>query len=337
MDILTKKVSKKKFLALVGISALAIPFLSKAVFARILLRKTDLSILDLDKKAMGTTKGDLIVYDGSEEVVLGVGADTNVLTADSAEASGIKWAAGGSGGVTTFVALDDTPAAYTAEAGKYAKVNATEDGLEFDTPAGAGDVVGPASSTDNAVAIFDGATGKLLQESVNADIVAYLGRAVIGDASYADCATFGHYDQIAGGVGYALLQNDVGATGLNCSAGQSISFLIANVAKMTMDSAGEFGIGIATPDARLEVETGATEGKQAVTIDQNDTDKAFIDFQGTTAIGQSNSISTAQGDGAVDGPKKTGCSSGWDFEGMVMVEINGSVMWIPYYSIDVVC
>lgn len=30
---------------------------------------------------------------------------------------------------------------------------------------GAGDVVGPASSVDNAVALFDGVTGKLLQES----------------------------------------------------------------------------------------------------------------------------------------------------------------------------
>jgi hypothetical protein len=33
-------------------------------------------------------------------------------------------------------------------------------------PAGAGDVDGPASSTDNAVARFDGTTGKLIQNSV---------------------------------------------------------------------------------------------------------------------------------------------------------------------------
>lgn len=39
-------------------------------------------------------------------------------------------------GVGTFVALTDTPANYTGNAGKYAKVNATEDALEFDTPAG---------------------------------------------------------------------------------------------------------------------------------------------------------------------------------------------------------
>lgn len=38
----------------------------------------------------------------------------------------------------TFVELSDTPANYTDQAGKYVKVNAGEDALEFDTPAGGG-------------------------------------------------------------------------------------------------------------------------------------------------------------------------------------------------------
>jgi hypothetical protein len=36
----------------------------------------------------------------------------------------------------------------------------------WDVPAGGGDVAGPASATDNAVVVFDGATGKLVQNSV---------------------------------------------------------------------------------------------------------------------------------------------------------------------------
>jgi hypothetical protein len=41
-----------------------------------------------------------------------------------------------SGGASAFTDLTDVPASYSGEAGKYAKVNATEDGLEFDTPSG---------------------------------------------------------------------------------------------------------------------------------------------------------------------------------------------------------
>ena len=37
--------------------------------------------------------------------------------------------------------------------------------IEWATDSGSGDVSGPASSTDNAVARFDGSTGKILQNS----------------------------------------------------------------------------------------------------------------------------------------------------------------------------
>ena len=86
-----------------------------------------------------TAKGSLIVGDGATDpIALIVGTDTHVLTADSGEASGVKWA----------------------------------------VASGAGDVVGPGSSTDNAIARFDSTTGKLLQDSIviisdNGDITSY--------------------------------------------------------------------------------------------------------------------------------------------------------------------
>lgn len=72
-----------------------------------------------------TTKGDLIVRNSTIDTRIGVGADGLVLTADSAEATGMKWG----------------------------------------SVAGTGDVVGPASSTDNAVCRFDSTTGKAIQNS----------------------------------------------------------------------------------------------------------------------------------------------------------------------------
>lgn len=62
----------------------------------------------VDKSTL-TTKGDLYVATGSGTVVrLGVGSDTWVLTADSAQTAGVKWAAAsGGGGGTTLSALTD--------------------------------------------------------------------------------------------------------------------------------------------------------------------------------------------------------------------------------------
>jgi len=47
-----------------------------------------------------TTKGDLIVSDGTDNIRLPVGTDNYVLTADSAQASGIKWALASGSGAT---------------------------------------------------------------------------------------------------------------------------------------------------------------------------------------------------------------------------------------------
>lgn len=91
------------------------------------------------------------------------------------------------------------------------------------------------------------------------------------------------------------------------------------------------------PASRLEVETGASEGKQAVTIDQNDIDKAFIDYQGSSAADASRNISTMNGDGSVDGPKSYSSSDGWTYAGMIRVEINGVARWMPFYAPDLCC
>lgn len=87
--------------------------------------------------------------------------------------------------------------------------------------------------------------------------------------------------------------------------------------KMRITSAGDVGIGATAPDAKLEVETISTFGKQAVTIDQNDIDQAFLDYQGESEAGAAKNISS------------------WTnatIAGYVKVEINGAAYWMPFYN-----
>lgn len=52
-----------------------------------------------------TTKGDVVVFDGSDVVRVGVGANNTVLTADSAQSSGVKWASAVSSGEDDQIVL----------------------------------------------------------------------------------------------------------------------------------------------------------------------------------------------------------------------------------------
>jgi hypothetical protein len=89
-------------------------------------------------------------------------------------------------------------------ANQYIRVNSSATGLEYATLAAGGDVTGPASSTDNAIARFDSTTGKVIQNS----------SATITDTGQ---AAFVGYVQVApntgsGTSGYLELQsNDAGS------------------------------------------------------------------------------------------------------------------------------
>ena len=62
-----------------------------------------------------STKGDIAVYNGSAWVIVAAGANDTVLTADSAQSAGVKWAAGASGGGGLLgSAVDETTRSYTA-------------------------------------------------------------------------------------------------------------------------------------------------------------------------------------------------------------------------------
>jgi hypothetical protein len=91
------------------------------------------------------------------------------ITGNAANVTGtVAVANGGTGATTAATARVNLLPSYTGNATKVLTVNAGETDVTWTTAGGGGgigDVVGPASSTDNAVARFDGTTGKLIQNS----------------------------------------------------------------------------------------------------------------------------------------------------------------------------
>ncbi|VAX25965.1 hypothetical protein MNBD_NITROSPINAE02-2075, partial [hydrothermal vent metagenome] len=76
-------------------------------------------VSSMNALAPTTTKGDVIVHNGTDNIRVGVGADNQVLTADSTQASGVKWGAatGGSGGGLKSVQTFTVSGVWTKPAG----------------------------------------------------------------------------------------------------------------------------------------------------------------------------------------------------------------------------
>jgi hypothetical protein len=98
------------------------------------------------------------------DVYIDTTGDDAYIAVGTASSSDWEKCNDGGGGASTFISLTDTPANYTASAGKAVKVNGAGDGLEFaDFPAGTGDVTASSAfGTDNVLVRSDG-TSKGIQ------------------------------------------------------------------------------------------------------------------------------------------------------------------------------
>jgi len=97
------------------------------------------AVAAFDALAPTTTKGDLIVNDGSDNVRLAVGTNAYVLTADSTTASGVKWAAVAAG--TTVSDDTSTNATYyptfsTATSGTFSTATVSSTKLTYNPSLG---------------------------------------------------------------------------------------------------------------------------------------------------------------------------------------------------------
>lgn len=133
-----------------------------------------------------TTKGDIYVF-STTNARLPVGTDGQVLVADSAEATGLKWQNGGSGSVTNVAtgtgltggAITTTGtislatslqpmATLTGNALKVLRVNAGESAVEYYTLPSSSIAIGDTitSATQGSI-LFAGASGVLAQDNAN--------------------------------------------------------------------------------------------------------------------------------------------------------------------------
>lgn len=116
-----------------------------------------------------------------------------VAAAEMADADhgDVSW----SGGVATVdsgaVGLTELADDATCTAGQDVRRNVADTAFECYTASGAGDVVGPASATDNAIARYDLTTGKLIQDSsVTVDDA---GMVTTGSATYTTAVKVGDF------------------------------------------------------------------------------------------------------------------------------------------------
>lgn len=114
-------------------------------------------------KSTGTTKGDLLAFTGASTVTrVPVGADTYVLTADSTQASGLKWSAAGSGSGNMSTTTYDPAAIAQQLVGVSAVQALTHKDLTDATntfPTFNQNTTGTAANVTGTVAVLNGGTG----------------------------------------------------------------------------------------------------------------------------------------------------------------------------------
>jgi hypothetical protein len=182
-----------------------------------------------------------------------------------------------------------------------------------------GDLLGPASSTDNAVVRWDGTSGSLVQNSsVVIDDSGNVGigttspgsilelastgpvltlndtNGVVGgsqtsrisfEASGTETGTIG----IASGAGFMAVNNKSGSLALladsnNTSTSSAMTFSVDGSEAARFDSSGNFGIGTSTPSALLDVD-GTTRLGGAVSVEDNEVTRPKLkDYSETTVI-----------------------------------------------------
>ena len=175
-------------------------------------------------------------FDNSLVIELSNGRQINageVLPPDIADRLKIIINQGASGGGGGGASLPDQ----SGNAGKFLTTDGST--ASWGTPAGSGDVVGPSSATDNAIARFDTTTGKLIQNSTItiSDTGDMSGVSSLGVANYIDFDTTPTVTNAIGRMYWDAAQNSL-AVGLTANVssdvGQTLYARVTNAEAVTI-------------------------------------------------------------------------------------------------------
>ncbi|QDK37867.1 tail fiber domain-containing protein [Bdellovibrio sp. NC01] len=212
-----------------------------------------------------TTKGDILVRDSSNNIRLAVGTNGQVLSADSTQASGLKWITPNAGTVTNVtgtlpivVATGSTTPAISVNAATTSAQGVVQVGSGIAVSSGT--ISADPANFPSAVPTSKGGTGVtsltpnrlLASDGTGATVTPFtcgLGQLITFDASgIAGCVTATSAGMFAkGGNAFGS------AAALGTTDNYNLSFITNNTARMTILNSGNVGINTTNPGANLHV------------------------------------------------------------------------------------
>ncbi|MEK2646675.1 tail fiber domain-containing protein [Bdellovibrio sp. BCCA] len=217
-----------------------------------------------------TTKGDLIVHDGTNDIRLPVGANGQVLSANSAQASGLQWITPTNGTVTNVTGTapivvatgSTTPAISINDATTSAK-GAVQVGAGIAVTSGT--ISADPANFPSAVPVSKGGTGatsitanRLLASNGTGSAVATFSCGVGQIVTFDAAGVMGCTNYSASGV-FANGGNSFGADAtLGTNDAYALNFETSNTPRMTISSGGNVGIGTTSPSFPLDVQSSGS-------------------------------------------------------------------------------